>query len=460
MFLDKKHRYNDVELVMNALRNDPLQLISVLITFGGTLRSDLATAIREIVATRAWQSDHLPRRTNDDSFSRFWHRDLADRRNQGPKREHVDAALATFPETRATLYRSWAADCPQHCLTFDEHSHFWSEKHIEDYRQALFGWYAAIQYAHQALASALEWYSRTADTDSSEMPFLEVICRSPYEGHGNSKWVRDKLTDLLLMMQAWSPYTFEAIEAALRTDHGSFRSWSAGFEAAGRQEAAAVADALATSLNPTERGLTLSILEDLQQIFDIDDHDLAQQLPPQPCESRLHQRYGTDTSREQMACAHARITVYKVATAPWNEQEDHHQAAQELADLLLGNESRRFGTLMERCRTSIAKDSVQLAPKIWRDHADALHEVRLRIGISDTRASSAVDVQKATLERFESGIGKLPGTPSALRYLILIISECLLNDIEAPDYVPEAIRSSVAAILQRSGDTNRVTPER
>jgi hypothetical protein len=135
------HRHDDVDLVMSALGDDP-QRLPVLISLGAALRRDVASALREVIATGAWQSDSRVRSAaanwrEEPRFQVFLDQGLEKRRNRGPKYEHLDAALLTFPETRAALYRVSAAECPQHCRT--ETGTFAEDRHVDDYREALFG---------------------------------------------------------------------------------------------------------------------------------------------------------------------------------------------------------------------------------------------------------------------------------------------------------------------------------
>ncbi|MFB7575190.1 hypothetical protein [Streptomyces sp. NPDC056165] len=56
LFQRHLHRHDDVDLVMSALGDDP-QCLPVLISLGAALRRDVASALREVIATGAWQSD-------------------------------------------------------------------------------------------------------------------------------------------------------------------------------------------------------------------------------------------------------------------------------------------------------------------------------------------------------------------------------------------------------------------
>ncbi|MEV8406155.1 hypothetical protein AB0R12_10135 [Streptomyces niveus] len=93
----------------------------------------MASALREVIATGTWQSDFPVRSAaahwrEEPRFQVFLEHGLEKRRDRGPKYEHLDAALLTFPETRAALYRVSAAQCPQHCRT--ETGTFPGDRHL------------------------------------------------------------------------------------------------------------------------------------------------------------------------------------------------------------------------------------------------------------------------------------------------------------------------------------------
>ncbi|MEV8426199.1 hypothetical protein [Streptomyces niveus] len=56
--------------------------------------------------------------------------------------------------------------------------------------------------------------------------------------------------EIILMMQAWSPHTFEAIDVAFQRaeGEGASHAWGAGFEPAGRREAIASIPAVGSEL--------------------------------------------------------------------------------------------------------------------------------------------------------------------------------------------------------------------
>ncbi|WP_439674009.1 hypothetical protein [Embleya sp. MST-111070] len=93
MFARYDHRQRDVELVMGSLHGDPRQL-GVLVAFGRQLREDLVTGLREVIATGVWTEDWHVRAEaaqwrGNPRFRRFLEVDLEDRRNRGPKAEHL-----------------------------------------------------------------------------------------------------------------------------------------------------------------------------------------------------------------------------------------------------------------------------------------------------------------------------------------------------------------------------------
>ncbi|MFE6164266.1 hypothetical protein ACFQ7F_35710 [Streptomyces sp. NPDC056486] len=218
------HRHDDVDLVMSALGSDP-QRLPVLITWGAALRRDVASALREVIATGAWQSDFRVRSAaanwrEEPRFQVFLDQGLEKRRNRGPKYEHLDAALLSFPETRAALYRVSAAQCPQHCRT--ETGTFAEDRHVNDYREALFGWYAAIQHAHACVVRAARWFTDAQPPDSRRPEtFTDWMSgtrrrRSSGTAEEMEPAAQRALQEIILMMHAWSPHTFEAIDVAFQ----------------------------------------------------------------------------------------------------------------------------------------------------------------------------------------------------------------------------------------------------
>jgi hypothetical protein len=303
---------------MSALGDSP-QGLPVLIAFGTALRRDLASALREVVATAAWTDDFHARREpapwrENPRFDTFLDHGLERRRDRGPKYEHLNAALLTFPETRAALYRVRAANCPQHCRT--EHRTYAEERHVDDYREALFGWYAAIQHAHACVVQAAKWF-QDADAHGPHRPdtFTDwLTCTGRRPAHRTSttpQAVQEALRELLLMMHAWSPHTFEAIDVAFQKAEGerAFHAWGVGFEPAGRQEAAAAAEALARVLTPDEREEVRSLVAAIESGDEWSrDVDLAADSVL-PCTSDRHRIYITHSDDGREACARARARV-------------------------------------------------------------------------------------------------------------------------------------------------------
>ncbi|MEU6988521.1 hypothetical protein ABZ946_34765 [Streptomyces sp. NPDC046324] len=227
MFQRYLHRHDDVKLVMSALGDDP-QCLPVLIAWGVALRQDVASALREVIATGAWQGDVRVRSAaahwrEEPRFRVFLEHGLETRRNRGPKYEHLDAALLTFPETRAALYRVSAAECPQHCRT--QTGTIAEDRHVDDYRQALFGWYAVIQHAHACVVRAARWFADAQLSDARRPETFTDWMTGTRRRH-NSSAVQDTepateaLREIILMMQAWSPHTFEAMDVAFQKAEG------------------------------------------------------------------------------------------------------------------------------------------------------------------------------------------------------------------------------------------------
>jgi hypothetical protein len=263
VFQRHHHRHDDVSVVLSALGDDP-QRLPVLISWGATLRRDVASALREVIATGAWQGDVRVRSTaahwrEEPQFHVFLEHGLETRRNRGPKHEHLDAALLTFPETRAALYRVSATECPQHCRT--KTGTIAEDRHVDDYRQALFGWYAVIQHAHTGVRAA-RWFADTQPSDPRRPElFTDWMAgiRRRYSSSAAQETehpaTQEALQEIILMMQAWSPHTFEAMDVAFQKVEGEnvSHAWGGVFEPAGRHEAQAAAEALARVLSPEER---------------------------------------------------------------------------------------------------------------------------------------------------------------------------------------------------------------
>ncbi|MFE9181355.1 hypothetical protein ACFYN5_34460 [Streptomyces sp. NPDC007126] len=448
MFQRHLHRHGDVDLVMSALGDSP-QGLPVLIAFGTALRRDLASALREVVATAAWTDDFHARRgpapgRGNPRFDTFLDHGLERRRDRGPKYEHLNAALMTFPETRAALYRVRAANCPQHCRT--EHRTYAEERHVDDYREALFGWYAAIQHAHACVVQAAKWF-QDAEAHDPHRPdtftdWLTCTGRRPaHRTRTTPQAVQEALRELLLMMHAWSPHTFEAIDVAFQKAEGerAFHAWGAGFEPAGRQEAAAAAEALARVLTPDEREEVRTLVTAIESGDEWSrDMDLAADSVL-PCTSDRHRTYITHRDDGREACARARARVYEEARQPWSADVDHDASAAALARLLLGARADRIEAALDKARSQVARTLLETAPQLWHDNAESLRTTREGSSLDVQEAASLLGIKPATLERFEHCTGKLPGRPVALRYLQLVALTCAQTHTPVPDCIPETI---------------------
>ncbi|MEW2313652.1 hypothetical protein [Streptomyces bauhiniae] len=89
MFQHHHHRHDDVNLMMSTLEADP-QCLPALIARGAALRRDMASALREVIATGAWQNDVRVRHTaahwrQEPRFHVFLDHGIEKRRNRGPK---------------------------------------------------------------------------------------------------------------------------------------------------------------------------------------------------------------------------------------------------------------------------------------------------------------------------------------------------------------------------------------
>ncbi|MBF9071543.1 hypothetical protein [Streptacidiphilus fuscans] len=441
MLIRHLHRHNDVNLVMSALARDPQQL-PVLIALGAALRTDLAKAMRETIATRAWQDARRvcaeAARYGEMQFHTFWEMDLEKRRDRGPKREHLDAALLTHPETRIALYRVLAADSPQHCRS-DSGDHG-RDEHVEDYQQALYGWYAAIRHAHGAVVAAARWFLKETEDARRRYPsFVDLLTDGRTRGHRNSvdssEASHQALRELLLMMHAWSPHTFEAIDVAFKNADGgqAFHGWGAGFEPAGRQEAQEAAEALAVVLTPAERTVVRGLVANIETL---DEWGYDRKLAGHddlPCTSDKHRSLRhTDTTDERTNCAKARARVHHQATQLDDPTGDRSDAAARLASLLLGSRIDRLSAALRIAGDCVPEAVARQAPQIWRDNAADLCAAREATGLDEEAAAACIGVQPASLRRFERASGKHPGAPVSLRYLQLLAHACADSGYPVP----------------------------
>ncbi|MEU9349007.1 helix-turn-helix domain-containing protein [Streptomyces sp. NPDC048278] len=436
---------------MSTLGNDP-QCLPVLITLGATLRRDVASALREVIATGAWQSDARVRSAaahwrEEPRFQVFLDHGLEKRRNRGPKYEHLDAALLTFPEARAALYRVSAAECPQHCRT--ETGTFAEDRHVDDYREALFGWYAVIQHAHACVVRAVRWFADTQLPDPRRPETFTDWMTGTRRRHGSAVRetelaAQDALQEIILMMQAWSPHTFEAIDVAFQKAEGEDAShaWGGSFEPAGRPEAQAAAEALARVLSPQERRQVKAVIDGIES----DDEDRDMDLAKDSTLACTSDRHRTHDPGEREECATARGRVYEEASQPWSEGVDREADAARLARFLLGPRTGRIQTALAAAQAAVARESAETAPQVWHDNAEPLREAREAAGLDLHDAAGHLDIKPATLQRFEQATGKLPGRPVSLGYLQLLTLTCAQAGRTAPACIPQAISQPVISL--------------
>lgn len=448
------HRHDDVNLVMSALGDDP-QCLPVLIALGATLRRDVASALREVIATGAWQSDVRVRGSaahwrEEPRFQVFLDHGLEKRRNRGPKYEHLDTALLTFPETRAALYRVNAAECPQHCRT--QTGTLAEDRHVDDYREALFGWYAAIQHAHACVVRAARWFTDTQPLGPRRpeafTDWMTGTPRRPRSGTVQETELATKRTlqEIILMMHAWSPHTFEAIDVAFQKAEGEHAShaWGGSFEPAGRPEAQAAAEALASVLSPQERQQVRDVIDGIESDDEYRDMDLAKDSTL-ACTSDRHRTYGADPG-EREDCATARGRVYEEASQPWSESADREADAARLARFLLGPRTDRIQAALAMARAGVARETSERAPQVWHDNAESLREAREAAGLDLHDAAGHLGIKPATLQRFEQATGKLPGRPVSLGYLQLLTLICTQAGRTAPACIPQTISQPVSSL--------------
>lgn len=439
---------------MSALGDDP-QCLPVLIALGATLRRDVASALREVIATGAWQGDVRVRSAaahwrEEPRFQVFLEHGLEKRRDRGPKYEHLDTALLTFPETRAALYRVSAAECPQHCRT--ETGTFAEDRHVDDYRQALFGWYAAIQHAHACVVRAVRWFADTQRFDSRRPEAFTDWMSGTRRRHScgavpeAEPAAQRALQEIILMMHAWSPHTFEAIDVAFQKAEGEDAShaWGGSFEPAGRPGAQAAAEAFASVLSPQERQHVRAVIDGIESDDEYRDMDLAKDSTL-ACTSDRHHTYGAGPG-EREDCATARGRVYEEASQPWSEGADREADAARLARFLLGPRTDRIQAALAAARAAVARDTAERAPQVWHDNAELLREARVAAGLDLHDAAGHLGIKPATLQRFEQATGKLPGRPVSLGYLQLLTLTCTQAGRTAPACIPQAISQSVISL--------------
>ncbi|MFE2992238.1 hypothetical protein [Streptomyces sp. NPDC059262] len=427
----------------------------VLIEWGAALRRDVASALREVIATGAWQSDFHVRSAaaqwrEEPRFHLFLERGLERRRNRGPKYEHLEAALLTFPETRAALWRVHAAECPQHCRT--DSRTFAEDRHVDDYRQALFGWYAAIQHAHACVVRAARWFAKQ-DPAASGRPetFTDWVTGTRRHGSGPAQEsaptaAQRSWQEIILMMHAWSPHTLEAIDVAFQKAEGEdvSHSWGGGFEPAGRPEAEQAAEALASVLSPQERQRVRDVIEGIEADDEFREVDLANDST-MACTSDLHRTYSAAPGGPE-DCAKARGRVYEEASRPWSEGLENHGEAARLARFLLGPRADRIRVALAAARAAVARDVTETAPQVWHDNAEPLRKAREAAALDLRDAAGHLGVKPATLQRFEQASGKLPGRPVSLGYLQLLTLACIQAGLTAPACIHQAISQPVTAL--------------
>ncbi|MFF1459682.1 helix-turn-helix domain-containing protein [Streptomyces sp. NPDC058330] len=448
------HRHDDVSVVMSALGDDP-QCLPVLISWGAALRRDVASALREVIATGAWQGDVRVRSAaahwrEEPQFRVFLEHGLKTRRNRGPKYEHLDAALLTFPETRAALYRVSAAECPQHCRT--KTGTIAEDRHVDDYRQALFGWYAVIQHAHACVVRAARWFADTQPSDPRRPELFTDWMAGIRRRHSSAVQETEHpapgkpLQESILMMQAWSPHTFEAMDVAFQKAEGEdvSHAWGGGFEPAGRHEAQAAAEALARVLSPEERRQAREVIDKIASEDEDRDIDLAADSAL-VCTSDQHRTYGSDTA-ERGECATARGRVFEVASRSWSEGADRKADAARLARFLLGPRNDRVRAALATARAGVPRESTETAPQVWHENAEPLREAREAAGLDLHDAAGNLGIKSATLQRFEQATGKLPGRPVSLGYLQLLTLACAQADRTTPDCIPQTISQPVISL--------------
>ncbi|BFO23206.1 hypothetical protein SHKM778_95940 (plasmid) [Streptomyces sp. KM77-8] len=438
---------------MSALGDEP-QCLPVLITLGATLRQDVASALREVIATGAWQSEVRVRSAaahwrEGPRFHVFLDHGLEKRRNRGPKYEHLNAALLTFPETRAALYRVSAAECPQHCRT--ETATFAEDRHVADYRQALFGWYAAIKHAHACVVRAARWFANTQPS-YFRRPEAFTDWMSGTQRRHNSGTVQETgsaaqqaLQEIILMMHAWSPHTFEAIDVAFQKAEGEDAShaWGGSFEPAGRPEAQAAAEALANVLSPRNASMSGR--------SSTGSRPMTRTATWTSRRTALWPAPATGTAPTAPAPVSAR-TAPRPEAACTRRPPSPGATASTARPTLPGWPGSCSDPVPTESRPPLPwhepplPGTPQRAPQVWHDNAETLREAREAAGLDLNDAAGHLGVKPATLQRFEQATGKLPGRPVSLGYLQLLTLTCTQAGRTAPACIPQAISQPVISL--------------
>jgi chromosome segregation and condensation protein ScpB len=302
---------------------------------------------------------------------------------------------------------------------------------VDDYREALFGWYAAIQHAHACVVRAARWFA-TAQPSDFRRPETFTDWMSGTRGRRSSGTAEETdpaaqraLQEIILMMHAWSPHTFEAIDVAFQRAEGEAAShaWGGSFEPAGRPEAQAAAEALASVLTPRERRQVRDVIDQIETDDEDRDMDLAKDNTL-ACTSDRHRTYGAESGGRE-ACATARGRVYEEASQSWSD---------------------RIRTALAAARAAVARDTTETTPQVWHDNAQLLREAREAAGLDLHDAAGHLGIKSATLERFEQAAGKLPGRPVSLSYLQLLTLTCIQAGRTAPACIPQAVSDPVISL--------------
>ncbi|MFH9828219.1 hypothetical protein [Streptomyces bobili] len=175
---------------------------------------------------------------------------------------------------------------------------------MDDYRQALFGWYAAIPHAHACLVKAARWFANTQPSDTRRPEAFTDWMSGTRRRHSSGtvqeteSATQRTLQEIILMTHAWSPHTFEAIDVAFQKAEGEDSSpWGGTFERAGRPEAQAAAEALASALSPQERQHVRDVIDGNETDDEYRDMDLAKDSTL-ACSSDRHRTYGAGSPSE------------------------------------------------------------------------------------------------------------------------------------------------------------------
>ncbi|WP_189828685.1 hypothetical protein [Streptomyces finlayi] len=300
---------------------DPRSRLQLLCALGTSYATDLTGSLRDLIATKPWAAAN-PGASTAREVDRFLDPYFHKARNQGPKRDHLLAAIEACNDTRTAFYRT-SRGIDQSCVGVRE-PHDGTSGVLSLFEITLWGWYQLLPYTHQVIVDAADQHRRTPDRYGGT--FTNYLLPGLDQPHGNASVMADTaLSTLLTMGEAWSPYTYRSMSIELQRAQGAeiaHARWG-GIEAAGREEAYDAATALVPVFDAAERDRLAALLAPhLAASEDFPDNatrTLAEL--PHPCTSSLHRGFGLTKRAEKeevqarVACGEVRADAYRSASA-------------------------------------------------------------------------------------------------------------------------------------------------